>query len=113
MPLSEHVYCVAITFKITERVERRICIKFCIKLEHSSTETIRMIQKAAAMGSWCLAASSEQHARSCITSHAEFFGETSNHPGDSTPLQPRFGTLSLLVFSEIKINFERKEILDH
>ena len=52
MPLSEHVYCVAITFKMTEQVEQRICIKFCIKLEHSSVETIQMIQKAAAMGNW-------------------------------------------------------------
>ncbi|XP_069330150.1 histone-lysine N-methyltransferase SETMAR-like [Eulemur rufifrons] len=31
---------------MTERVEQRICIKFCVKLEHSSAETIRMIQKA-------------------------------------------------------------------
>ena len=46
MPLSEHVYCVAITFKMTEWVEQRICIRFCIKLEHSSAETIWMIQKA-------------------------------------------------------------------
>ena len=52
MLLSEHVYYVAVTFKITEKVEQQICIKFCIKLEHSSVETIRMIQKAAAMGNW-------------------------------------------------------------
>ena len=52
MPLSEHVYCVAITLKMTERVEQQICIKFCIKLEHSSVEIIHMIQKSAAMGNW-------------------------------------------------------------
>ena len=52
MPLSERRYCVAITFRMTEQVEQRICIKFSIKLEHSSAETIQMIQKAAAMGSW-------------------------------------------------------------
>ena len=46
MPLSEHVYCVAIAFKTSEQVEQKICIKFCIKLEHSSAETIGMIQKA-------------------------------------------------------------------
>ena len=45
MSLSEHVYCVAVTFKMTERVEQRICIEFCVKLEHSSVETVRMIQK--------------------------------------------------------------------
>ena len=58
MPLSEHVYCVAIAFKMTEWVEQRICIKFCIKLEHSYKDTIQMIQKATAMGNWWLAASS-------------------------------------------------------
>ena len=31
---------------------QRNCIKFCIKLEPSSVETIWMIQKAAAMGNW-------------------------------------------------------------
>ena len=32
-------------------------------------------------------------AQTCITSRAELFGETPNHPGDSAPLQPRFGAL--------------------
>ena len=50
--LSEHVSCVAVTFKMTEHVEQQICIKFFIKLEHSSVETIWMIQKVAAMGNW-------------------------------------------------------------
>ena len=48
--MSEHVYCVAVTFKMTEGVEQLICIRFCVKLEHSSMETIWMIQKAAAVG---------------------------------------------------------------
>ena len=68
--------------------------RFCIKLEHSSVETILMIRKAAAMGNWWLAASSWQHTLSCIKSYTEFFGETSNHPLDSVPLQPRFGLLA-------------------
>ena len=86
MPLSEHVYCVAILFKMTEQVKQRICIKFCIKLEHSSMETVLIMQKATAMGNWWLAAS-WQHAHSCITSHAEFFGKTSN-PTYSPDLAP-------------------------
>ena len=45
---------------MTEQVEQQIYIKFCIKLEHSSVETIGMIQKAAAMGNWWLAASLQQ-----------------------------------------------------
>ena len=52
MLLSEHVYCVAITFKMTEHVQQRICIKFYVQLEHSPKETIQMIKKATAMGNW-------------------------------------------------------------
>ena len=112
MTLSEHVYYMAIAFKITEWVEQWICIKFCIKLEHSSAETIWMIWMAAAIGNWWLAASSQQHTCSCIMSHAVFC-ETSNHPHDSVPLQPRFGALWLLAFPKTKITFGREEISDH
>ena len=106
MPLSEHVYCVAITFRMTEQVEQRICIKFCVKLQHSSMETIRMIQKATAMGKWWLAASSWQRAHSCITTSV-IFGKTSNPPGDSAPPHPRFGALWLLAFPKTQISSER------
>ena len=50
--MNEHVNWVVITFKMTEQVGQRICIKFLIKLEHSSKETIQMIEKATAMGNW-------------------------------------------------------------
>ena len=43
----------------------------------------------------------------------QFFCETSNHPGDSVPLQPRFGALQLLAFPKTKITFEKEEISDH
>ena len=75
MPLSEPVYCVAVAFKMTKQVEQRICIKSCVKLEHSSMETIWMIQKATATGNWWLEASSWQCAHTCITSCAEFFAK--------------------------------------
>ena len=77
--------------------------KFYVKLKHSSTETIWMIQKAAARSSWWLAASSRQHTYSCIMSHAEFFGETLNHQGDSGLLKLRFGALWHLAFPKTKI----------
>ena len=64
------------------------------------------------MGNCWLAASSK-HAHSYITSHAEFFGKTSNHPGDSAPLQHRFGALWLLDFPKTKITFDKEEISDH
>ena len=104
--MTEHVYSVDFAFKMTEQSEQQICIKFCIKLDHSSTETIWMIQKAAAVGNWWWAASS-QHILCRV------FGETSNHPGDSALLQLRFGALWLLAFAKTKITFEREKISGH
>ena len=40
------------------------------------------------------------------------FCETSNHPGDSAPLQPRFGALRLLAFPQTTVTFERENISD-
>ena len=59
-------------------------------------------------------ASSRQCARPFYSSHAGFFffGKTSNHPGLSAPLQPRFGTLRLRTFPKAKIAIEREEICE-
>ena len=98
---------------MTKWAEQRICIKFWVKLERSSVETIQLIQEATTMGNWWLAALSQQSAHSCITCHTEFFVQTSHGPGDSAPLQPRFGALRLLAFPKTKITFEREEISDY
>ena len=50
--MCEPVYCVVVAFKTAELEEQQICVKFCIKLEHSPAETIQMIQKAEALGNW-------------------------------------------------------------
>ena len=102
MPLSEHVYTVAIAW---------ICIRFCIKPEHSSMETIQIIQKAAAMGNWWLAASRWQRACSCITSCAEIFGKPSNHPGDSDPLKPRLVSCDFWIFLKLKSPLKGRRFL--
>ena len=93
---------------MAEWVEQWICIKFWVKLEHSSVKTIQMIQKAAAMSNWWLAASSQQCAHSCVTSHSEFFSETSSHPGDSALLEPTFGTCNLWFFPKLKSPLKKK-----
>ena len=95
-----------------EQVEQRISIKFCVKFEHSSMETIGMIQKATAMGNWWLAASSRQRTRSCIMSCTVFLWNIKSLRWLS-PLQSRFGALWLLAFPKIKITFEREENSDH
>ena len=110
---SEHVYCVAVTFKMTEWVEQWICIKFFIKLKHSSVETIQLIQEDLSygqlvIGSFITTTRLLMHHISC-----RVFSKTSNHPGNSAPLHPRFGTLWLLTFLKTKITFEREEISYH
>ena len=97
---------------MTEQVEQQICLKFCVKLKCSSMETIWMIQKAAAMGNWWLAASSWQCTCSCVTSHA-VYSQNIKSPRWFSPPQPRFGALWLLAFPKTKITFEREETLDH
>ena len=111
-PLSKHVYCVAVTFKMTEQVQQWICIKFCVMLEHSSMETIHMIQKTAATRNWWLAVLSQQCARSCIASRAVFWQNTKSSKWCS-PLQPRFGVLWLLAFPQTKITFKREDASDY
>ena len=112
MPLSEHVYCVVITFKMTEQVEQWICIKFCIGLNIPLWKLFKWFRRLQlwATSDWQL----HHHnmpAHADITSCEEFFGKTSNHPGDSMPLQLRFG--ALLFFPKTKITFEREDISDH
>ena len=65
---------------MTVREEQKICIKFCIEFEHSSAETIWVIQKATVIGNQWLAASSWQHACSCITSCTEIFLQNIKSP---------------------------------
>ena len=98
---------------MTKQVEQRICLKFCVKLEHSCLETIQMIPKAKAIGNWWLAASSWQHACRCITSCAEFLVKHQIAWVLRPPHTPsRLGALQLLAFPKTKITFEREEISD-
>ena len=45
-----------------------------------------------------------------VSQLVQSFGERSNPPGESAPLQPRFGALRLLAFPKTKITFKREEI---
>ena len=51
MPLSEHVYCVAVAFKMTEQ-SNKSASNVVFKLECSSAETVQMIQNTAVMANW-------------------------------------------------------------
>ena len=67
------------------------------------------------LGKFSVIISSNRFSIPCLLSSygiPEFFGETSNHPGNSAPLQPRFDALWLLAFPQNKFTFEREEISD-
>ena len=99
---------------MTEQVEQQYASNFALNLNSALQKLLKaVIQTAIAMGNWWSAASSQQHPHLCIKACAEFSGKTSNHPGDSTTLQPRFGALRLLAFPKTKITFEREEISEH
>ena len=113
MLLGEHVYCVAVAFEMTEQVEQRICIKFCIKIflhgkflhGNYSDDSKSCSYGQLVIGSFITTMCPFMH-----HSFAELFDETSNHPGDPAPLQPRFSTLQLLGFPKTTITLEKEEI---
>ena len=113
MPLSEHAYRVSVAFKMTEWVQQRIGVKFCIKLEHSSVETIHMIQEATAMGNWWLAVSSWARTCSCITSCAEILAKHQITQVTQASYSPDLASWDFWLFPQTKITFESEEISDH
>ena len=93
MLLSEHVYCVAIEFKITEQYSKKSASNFALilnippqKWSHHSDDSESHSYRQLVIGSFI------KTMHPLMTSHAEFFSETSNHLSDSA-LQPVFGTL--------------------
>ena len=108
--LSEHAYCVAITFKMTERVEQQICLKFCVKLKCSSMETIWMMPQLWATGDWQL--HHDNASNSCITSCAVFWWNIKS-PRWLSPTTAQVWHPVTSGFSQNKVTFEREEISDH
>ena len=114
MPLSEHVYCVAIIFKMTEWVEQWICIKFCVKLEHSSMETIWMTQKAAAMGNWWLAALSWNMPAHASHGSCRFLAKHQITQVTQPPYSPDLAPCNFWLFPKLKspLKGKRFQIVD-
>ena len=82
--------------------EQQICIKYCVKLEHSSAEIIWMIQKAGAMSYWWLATSSCPSARSCITFHAEILTKYQITQVAQSPYRPDLVPWEFWIFPKLK-----------
>ena len=103
------MYCVVITFKMTEW-RNKSASKFVLSLNIPPWKLLGWFRRLQlwATGDWQLHQGNlPTHASRPMQS---FLADTSNHPRDSAPLLPRFGTLSLLAFLKTKITFEREEI---
>ena len=93
---------------MTEGAEQWICIKFCIKLEHSSMETIWVIQKATATGNWWLTDSSQQcimlmHHVSCSVLKRHQIMQVTQPPNS-----PDLAPCNFLLFPKLKSSLKEK-----
>ena len=68
-----------------------------------------MIQKAAAMGNWWLAASSQQCTPSCITSPAEFFERNQITQVTQPPYSPDLAPCDFWLFPKLKSPLQGKK----
>ena len=107
------MYCVAIAFKMTEQVERWICIKFCVRLEHSSMEIFGWFRRPQpwAIHDWQL-----RHDN--VPAHTPHLTQSFLAKHQITQVtQPRYSPdlvpSDFWVFPQTKITFEREEISDH
>ena len=108
MLFSEHVYCVAVAFKMAEQVEQQICIKFCVKLEHSSVETIWMIQKVGATGDWQLHHDNTPAHASCPVQ--SFFVKHKITQEAQSPLGPDLAPCDFWIFQKLKSPLKGKRL---
>ena len=111
MPLSEHVYCLAIVFKMTEWVKQWICIKLCIKLERSSVETLWMFQRLQlwATSDWQLHHNNLPPHASCLVQ--SFWQNIKSSRWLSHP-RAQNQCPAIPPFPKTSITFEREEISD-
>ena len=75
---------------------------FSVSLNISLQELFRWFRRPQLWATGGLAASSWKRTGSCILSCAEFFGETSNHPGDSAPYSPDLAPCDFWLFLKLK-----------
>ena len=106
--VSEHVYCVAVAFKMTEWIEQRICIKFCIKLKHSSIENIQLIQKAAAMGNWWLQLHHDNMPTHASRLMQSFLAKHQITQVTQPPYNPGLAPCDFWIFPELKSSLKGK-----
>ena len=85
----------------------KICIKFCVKLEHSSAETICRWPRLWTADDWQLHHNNvPAHASHLI----QFFGETTDHPSNSAPYSPDLVPWDFWLFPKPKSPLKGKRL---
>ena len=113
MPLTDHVYCVAVACKITEQVEQQISIEFCFMLEHSSMRLFGWFRRLQlwATGDWQLHHDNAPSHASCLMQN--FFAKHQITQVTQTPCCPYLVSCDFWHFPKTKITFGREEISGH
>ena len=114
MLFSEHMYCVAITFKMTEWVEQRICIKFCIKPEHSSPQKLFGCFRRPqlwATGDWQLHHDNTPTHASCLVQ--SFVAKNQITQVTQPPYNPDLAPCDFWLFPKLKSPLKGKRFSDH
>ena len=111
-PLSEHVYCVVVAFKVTEQVLHESASNSVLSFNIPLQKLFRWFRGCSywqlAIGNFIMTTCLLMHHVSC-----RIFWQNIKSPKWLSPLEPIFGTLWLLAFPKTKITFEREEISGH
>ena len=113
MPLSEHVFCVPITFKLLSEASNKSVSNSALSLNIPPWKLFRWFRRPQlwATGDWQLHHNNvpAQHACSCITSPAEFFWQNSKSPRWlSAPSSPDLVPCDFWLFPKLKSPLKEK-----
>ena len=111
MPLTEHVYCMAIAFKMTEALVQILHYAWTFLCKNYLDDSEGWSYGQLVIGSFITTTCPFTHHVLC-----RVFWWNIHHPGDSAPVEPKFGTCDFWLFPKLKsplISFEREEISDH
>ena len=86
---------------MTEQVEPRICVRFCIKLEHPPWKLFQWFRRPQlwASGDWQLHCN---NAPAHVSQPVQLFCETSHHPGVAAPYNPDLVPCDFCFFPKLK-----------
>ena len=109
-PLREHVYCVAIAFKMTEWVEQWICIKFCVSLNIPPLKLFLWFGRLQlwATGDWLLHHNNMATSSQLCSSMQSFFGKHQITQVTQPHYSPNLAPCDIWLFLKLKSHLKGK-----